>query len=244
MYKYTGGELLDKLLLEHKEKEIELVNDIIAQAYWHGADGGGGYDSNEEDLISSINCWLEYKKYSDNYIVDAQAVVKPSADSIYSYTIPQIVNKELLNADEEERAVEPEYPVSVRFQNAGGHLSDPNAKTYQVVVEFHEGIAKKALYWIENEHNCVSLMDVLEKLMSIQSSESTDTIVWLDTKGRCKVMYVGDYKWRLDCQSNSGYIHTYLFSHAFILDSYTRLKFALRNQRGESDSERDNQNSK
>lgn len=215
MYNYTGGELLDKKLLEHQEKEIELLNDIIFQAAIQG-DGG-----NEEDLAQVVEKYLEHKNLSHQYEVDPKG---ERTDGSWVYQLAQVKLK-IKDTDEKENS-EPQYPVSVRFQNAGGHFTDPNARTYQVVAEFHDGIAKKALYWIDAASNCMSLMNVLEKMMSLQSSESTDTSVWLDTEGRCKVIYVGDYKWRLDCQSNSGCTHTYVFSHAFILDSYTRLKLA------------------
>ena len=37
------------------EKEIQLVNEIIANAIIHGADLGGTYDQNEKELTRAIN---------------------------------------------------------------------------------------------------------------------------------------------------------------------------------------------
>lgn len=232
-YKYTGGELLDKKLLEHQEKEIRLVNDIIFQSYLHGADAGGGYDSNEEALVSAINSWLEHKNLHYTYAIDTQATVKPSPYSNMCYQVPQIVHKELLNTVE-EKSDEIQYPISVRFQNAGGHLTDPSATTYQVVAEFHNEVAKKALYWIESENNA-PFLDVLGNLMSIQKHEHVGQSLYLDAKHMMKMIYTGGYRWYLECQHQSSQdVDTYNFSHAFISDSYTRLKLYLK-QREESD---------
>lgn len=54
------------------EEEIELINDIIVEAICHGADSGGSYDSNEEDLILSIQKWLDFKGIKDYTIKEVK----------------------------------------------------------------------------------------------------------------------------------------------------------------------------
>jgi uncharacterized protein YfaT (DUF1175 family) len=51
------------------EKEIKLVNRIIEEAIWHGADCGGSYSQNEEGLRKSISEWLKYKGLNHKYTV-------------------------------------------------------------------------------------------------------------------------------------------------------------------------------
>ena len=48
-------------------EEIRLINKIIVEAIFHGADNSGSYDSNEDDLIESITDWLEFKGLDDEY---------------------------------------------------------------------------------------------------------------------------------------------------------------------------------
>lgn len=52
------------------EKEIQIVNKIIREAVIHGADAGGSYDQNEENLIDSIKAWLNLKGLNDEYDID------------------------------------------------------------------------------------------------------------------------------------------------------------------------------
>lgn len=68
------------------EKEIQIVNKIIREAVIHGADAGGSYNSNEENLIESIKAWLNLKEMSDKYTIDELEV----GDGWYIY---QIVSK-------------------------------------------------------------------------------------------------------------------------------------------------------
>lgn len=49
------------------EKEIELINNIIANAIIHGADSGGSYEQNEEDLTKAVNEWLKFNRVSHKY---------------------------------------------------------------------------------------------------------------------------------------------------------------------------------
>lgn len=58
-------------------EEIELINKIIAEAVIHGADGGGSYDSNEEDLTIAITDWLRFKGVEKDYCVEYKEVEMP-----------------------------------------------------------------------------------------------------------------------------------------------------------------------
>ncbi len=51
------------------EKEIQLVNEIIANAIIHGADLGGTYDQNEKELTKAINNWIKAKGLENEYHV-------------------------------------------------------------------------------------------------------------------------------------------------------------------------------
>lgn len=51
------------------EEEIKIINKIIEEAVWHGADAGGSYDSNDVDLIAAINKWLIFKGLVNRYTV-------------------------------------------------------------------------------------------------------------------------------------------------------------------------------
>ena len=69
------------------EKEIKIVNKIIREAIVHGADLGGSYEQNEENLINSVNEWLELKRLSDKY------VVKGDIDTGGGWWVHQIVKR-------------------------------------------------------------------------------------------------------------------------------------------------------
>lgn len=62
-YGYRGGKY--KL-----EKEIYVINKIIKEAIIHGADSGGSYESNKDNLVNAINEWLNMKNLSCEYIID------------------------------------------------------------------------------------------------------------------------------------------------------------------------------
>lgn len=51
------------------EKEIQVINKIIREAIINGADYGGSYESNEENLINAINEWLKMKSLVCQYTV-------------------------------------------------------------------------------------------------------------------------------------------------------------------------------
>lgn len=67
------------------EKEIELINNIIAEAIIHGADSGGSYEQNEEDLTKAVNEWLKFKSISHKY------TLKERVDVGYGWHVHQIV---------------------------------------------------------------------------------------------------------------------------------------------------------
>ena len=48
-----------------KEKAVSILNDLIFQSIVHGADAGGSYESNEDNLIASINNAIQYFELSD-----------------------------------------------------------------------------------------------------------------------------------------------------------------------------------
>lgn len=68
--------------------EIKLVNRIIAEAVWHGADSGGSYDQNEEELVKSIGEWLAFKGLCDKY------TLKESENEDANFTTIQICEKD------------------------------------------------------------------------------------------------------------------------------------------------------
>lgn len=70
-------------------KEIEIINRIIVEAIMHGADSGGSYDSNEKNLIYTMNEWLKYKGLSNRYIAIKNAKVQTRYRTIL--VVPQIV---------------------------------------------------------------------------------------------------------------------------------------------------------
>jgi tellurite resistance protein len=71
-------------------KEIEIINKIIVEAIQHGADAGGSYDSNEKNLITAVEEWLELKDFGYEYAVKKNVEVMTK----YRTTLnaPQIVS--------------------------------------------------------------------------------------------------------------------------------------------------------
>lgn len=51
------------------EKEIEIINKIIREAIIHGADSGGSYEQNEEELTNVVIEWIKLKNLADRYII-------------------------------------------------------------------------------------------------------------------------------------------------------------------------------
>ena len=50
-------------------REIELMNDILEQAVAHGADQGGSYSQNEENLIAAVNNWLKFRDLEGVFVI-------------------------------------------------------------------------------------------------------------------------------------------------------------------------------
>ena len=74
-------------------EEIELINKIIAEAVMHGADIGGSYNSNEEDLTEAITDWLKFKGIDNDYCVKYQEVGRPCGRWTTVWEILQICEK-------------------------------------------------------------------------------------------------------------------------------------------------------
>ena len=51
------------------EREIELMNHVIANAIIHGGDWEGPYESNTVGLVKAVNNWLREKGIKDKYHV-------------------------------------------------------------------------------------------------------------------------------------------------------------------------------
>lgn len=74
------------------EQEVNLINNMIVQAILHGADSGGSYDMNEENLINAICDWIKFKQIQKNYeiCIDAKVIL----DDTSYLECPQIQKKE------------------------------------------------------------------------------------------------------------------------------------------------------
>lgn len=73
------------------EKEIKIINKIIAEAVCHGADAGGSYDQNAYNLITAINQWLIFKGWANRYTVEETI----AENEWHTYQIIPIVNDDL-----------------------------------------------------------------------------------------------------------------------------------------------------
>lgn len=58
------------------DEEIELINDIIDSAIYHGGDSGGAYNSDGHSLESSIGEWL-YAKGIDTSFAACENAIRP-----------------------------------------------------------------------------------------------------------------------------------------------------------------------
>lgn len=67
------------------EKEIALINNIIAESIIHGADAGGSYEQNEANLTKAVNEWLKYKGIANMYVLEKHINVG------YGWYVHQIV---------------------------------------------------------------------------------------------------------------------------------------------------------
>lgn len=77
------------------EEEIKIINRIIFESIRHGADSGGSYDSNGDNLIESVEEWLKLKDLQNDYIVEEQEVkiLHEKWDLYESWHVFQIVKK-------------------------------------------------------------------------------------------------------------------------------------------------------
>ena len=66
------------------EREIELINEIIANAIIHGGDWGGPYEVNLENLVLAVNNWLREKGLRDSYHV-VEAYYSQTLSTNYKY---------------------------------------------------------------------------------------------------------------------------------------------------------------
>ena len=66
------------------EREIELINEIIANAIIHGGDWGGPYEVNVENLVIAVNNWLREKGLRDSYHV-VEAYYSQTLSTKYKY---------------------------------------------------------------------------------------------------------------------------------------------------------------
>ena len=66
------------------DREVELVNKIIKESIIHGADWGGSYDTNEKNLIESIEEWIIFKELQHKYTIGKVRFDEPLK---YSYWI-------------------------------------------------------------------------------------------------------------------------------------------------------------
>lgn len=78
------------------EKEIKIINKIIAEAVCHGADSGGSYDQNAYNLIIAINQWLIFKGLANRYTVEETI----AENEWHTYQIVPITN--IIDDDDEE----------------------------------------------------------------------------------------------------------------------------------------------
>ena len=72
--------------ITHIDIMLGHINNIIYNAYLHGADTGGGYNCNEEELIKSMNRFLKWSGYHKKYCVVINL-------SYINQDIPQFVRK-------------------------------------------------------------------------------------------------------------------------------------------------------
>lgn len=73
------------------EEEIYLINRIVGEAVWHGADCGGAYYQNEESLLKALNDWIRHKSLYDEY--EIHNIDVRTADQTGLSEIPQIMKK-------------------------------------------------------------------------------------------------------------------------------------------------------
>lgn len=71
--------------------EIGLINQIVVEAVWHGADCGGAYYNNEKNLAKALTDWLIYKSLDGEY--EIRTVDVETFDRLILPDILQIVRR-------------------------------------------------------------------------------------------------------------------------------------------------------
>lgn len=71
-YDKQYGEKLNIMLSKYSELHAELVdlNSIIMNAYEHGSDGHGGFNTNEEGLVNAMTKYLRWRGISEVVFVE------------------------------------------------------------------------------------------------------------------------------------------------------------------------------
>ena len=60
---------MTKYYVAELSHEINLMNNILEQAVAHGADQGGSYSQNEENLIAAVNDWLKFRNLEGVFVI-------------------------------------------------------------------------------------------------------------------------------------------------------------------------------
>ena len=68
------------------ENQIKLINKIVFEAVRDGADGGGAYHGNEENLRQAMEDWI-----SANNLIDYDVVEVKISDDGFGWDVLQIV---------------------------------------------------------------------------------------------------------------------------------------------------------
>ena len=106
--------------LSHK---IDLMNNILEQAVAHGADQGGSYNQNEENLIAAVNDWLKFRDLEGVFVI-----ANVSGRGQY-YCKLQIIPKSLADALKNESynpTITNEYENAANWRNHLTKLSSCN----------------------------------------------------------------------------------------------------------------------
>ena len=77
--------------MTYEQQEIDLINRIVAEAIWHGADSGGAYYQNTGNLINSLNDWISYRLLRNAF--DVHSIEVKLSNGLILKNIPQIIKK-------------------------------------------------------------------------------------------------------------------------------------------------------
>lgn len=80
--------------MSEKEKLVDILNDVIVNAVWHGGDPGGAYNQNEDGLRQSIQSAIEHFGL-EGYAIsmcDGTPIITPEGtlDNAYGYDIDHL----------------------------------------------------------------------------------------------------------------------------------------------------------